>query len=110
MEDITQNVIEYLYYKTFLSFRAASKTYLNKLKAQYCHLRLNIYKQRARGESFLRRKSELFSIIYPPRLTRYNDTEENASYKYIPHHALDSLRRGPKELYETKYKPLIWNV
>lgn len=102
MEDVLHIVCEYLYSKTVLSFRLTSKIYYDKMNLK--ELLLNKYIQKIKAQSFLNKKYILNSILYPPRLLRQTNGEANPMYKYVLYYPLESLRRGPEELYKTGYK------
>jgi hypothetical protein len=101
MEDVLHRVAEYLYSKTFLSFRIISKRYYDKSNLN--DLLLNKYIQKIKAQRFLNKKYTLNSILYPPRLVRQTN-RETTEYKYALYYPLESLRRGPEELYKTDYK------
>lgn len=101
MEDVLHRVGEYLYSKTILSFRMISKRYYEQIHLN--DLLLHKYIQKIKAQSFLNKKYSLNSIHYPPRLVRQTNCE-TAYYTYANYYPLDSLRRGPEELYKTDYK------
>lgn len=104
MEDVLHIVAQYLYSKTFLAFRISSKKYYDKIKLN--ELLFHKYILNISSQSFLNKKYILNSVLYPPRLERQtNNPYRNIMlYKYVPYYPLDSLRRGPEELYKTEYK------
>jgi len=103
MEDVLNIVSEYLYTKTLLSFRITSKMYYTKINLN--DILSTKYIQRITEQRFLNQKYLLKSLFYPAKLVRQtNGSPREQICKYQPYQALDSLRRGPEELYKTNYK------
>ena len=69
---------------------------------------LHKYIQKITAQNFLNKKYTLNSILYPPRLQRQTNGEPKIVYKYASYYPLESLRRGPEELYKTDYK--LYNI
>ena len=101
------NIIgRYSYEETFKKLRCLNHYTYQHTKKQSILRYLYKLRLRAREQSFLNKKYELKFVLYPPLLFRYPKQKENI-IKYIPYQPLDSLRRGPKFIYELKVAHLI---
>jgi hypothetical protein len=98
----TLNLIaSYSYEKTFKKLRCLNR-YTHKYTKKQSILRyLHKLKLCAKNQSFLNKKNELKFVLYPPLLYREPITNKNI-IKYKPYQPLDSLRRGPRFIYELK--------
>lgn len=94
------------YEKTFKKLRCLNHYTYQHTKKQSILRYLHKLKLRAKEQSFLNKKHELKFVLYPPLLFRQPIQEKNI-IKYIPYQPLDSLRRGPKFIYELKANHLI---
>jgi len=95
----TLNLIaSFSYEKTFKKLRCLNRYTYQHTKKQSVLRYIHKLRIRAKEESFLNKKNELKFVLYPPLLFREPMTNTNI-IKYKPYQPLDSLRRGPKFIY-----------
>lgn len=99
-------IASFSYEKTFKKLRCLNHYTYQHTKKQSILRYLHKLKLHAKQESFLNKKHELKFVLYPPLLYRETITNKNI-IRYKPYQPLDSLRRGPKFIYELRVDHLV---